>query len=248
MERTAPAVDARHAWTAARLFRWLAPMAAAAAAVVIWVVVPDRPIAPEQPAQVRSSQAERAEADAQALSKPAEPESAPVPAPRAGMSTQKTARTQEVETQSLDKARPQPQLAEEVRRERAEGRALGAAADAPPPAAAPAAPPPAAADLAAARPFARTDASAFNASVAKESAAVSDPSVRWRVLGSAAVERSTNAGKTWTRTTSPSTAITAVRAVDSDRAVVTTSDNTEFYTTNAGVSWTRVQENSPAPF
>ena len=38
MERTAPAASATHAWTPARLFRWAAPLAAAATAVAIWVV------------------------------------------------------------------------------------------------------------------------------------------------------------------------------------------------------------------
>ena len=39
-----------------------------------------------------------------------------------------------------------------------------------------------------------------------------------------------------------------IRAVDGDRAVATTSDGAEFYTTDGGRSWTRVQENSAAPF
>ena len=46
----------------------------------------------------------------------------------------------------------------------------------------------------------------------------------------------------------PAPNLAAVRAVDADRAVVTTSDKAEFYTTNGGQSWTRVQENSAAPF
>lgn len=50
MERAAPAARARHAWTPIRVFRWLAPLAAAATAVAIWIVVPDRPITPIAPA------------------------------------------------------------------------------------------------------------------------------------------------------------------------------------------------------
>src|SRR5687767_13407667 len=47
MERTAPAPSAAHAWTPARLFRWAAPLLAAATAVGIWVVLPDRSMTPE---------------------------------------------------------------------------------------------------------------------------------------------------------------------------------------------------------
>ncbi len=42
--------------------------------------------------------------------------------------------------------------------------------------------------------------------------------------------------------------VVGIRAVDGDRAVARTSDGAEFYTTNGGRSWTRVQENSAAPF
>ena len=46
LERTAPVAAAADAWTLARVFRWVAPLAAAATAVAIWVAVPDRPITP----------------------------------------------------------------------------------------------------------------------------------------------------------------------------------------------------------
>jgi photosystem II stability/assembly factor-like uncharacterized protein len=71
------------------------------------------------------------------------------------------------------------------------------------------------------------------------------------------VERSADGGKTWTKTTpppgvapnnSPAVTVVAVRAVDANRAVVGTSDGAQFYTINGGLSWTRVQENSTAPF
>ena len=44
--RTAPALPARHAWSARGMWRWLVPLTAAATAVAIWVVVPDRPVTP----------------------------------------------------------------------------------------------------------------------------------------------------------------------------------------------------------
>ena len=42
--------------------------------------------------------------------------------------------------------------------------------------------------------------------------------------------------------------VVSVRAVDNLRGTVLTSDRREFYTTNGGISWERVQENSVAPF
>ena len=61
MERTAPAPSATHAWTPARLFRWAAPLLAAATAVAIWVVVPDRTLTPVESTTVQdlSSTSER---------------------------------------------------------------------------------------------------------------------------------------------------------------------------------------------
>jgi photosystem II stability/assembly factor-like uncharacterized protein len=93
--------------------------------------------------------------------------------------------------------------------------------------------------------------------VSNESISPSNPQVRWRIVDAMVIERSTNGGKTWTRTASvpgapankaPAVGLAAVRAVDANRAVVGTSDGAQFYTTNAGRSWTRVQENSVAPF
>jgi photosystem II stability/assembly factor-like uncharacterized protein len=72
--------------------------------------------------------------------------------------------------------------------------------------------------------------------------------LRWRILANTFLERSRDGGKTWTRTNGPAPNLAAVRTVDADRAVVRTSDKAEFYTVNGGQSWTRVQENSAAPF
>src|SRR5262245_2888098 len=54
MVRTAPvAVHMPVAWTTGRLVKWLAPLAAAATAVAIWIAVPDRPVTETQRAMVR---------------------------------------------------------------------------------------------------------------------------------------------------------------------------------------------------
>ena|SRR5688572_8915976 len=163
-------------------------------------------------------------------------------------------------------AEEQFQTRDELRRERAAPQALGAAADsaakAPPPAAsAPNAPQAAAtsapssaapsADAVAERTIGTTaqERSAFNSkAMATESVSPSNSLIHWRVVASATIERSTDGGRTWTRTNAPAASIMAIRAVDGDRAVARTSNGVEFYTTNVGRTWTRVQENSTAPF
>src|SRR5688500_8906049 len=50
MARTAPAASPAHAWTRARVVRWLVPMMGAATAIAIWIAVPDRTMTPIQPA------------------------------------------------------------------------------------------------------------------------------------------------------------------------------------------------------
>jgi len=131
------------------------------------------------------------------------------------------------------------------------------AAAAPQAAAAPAAPaPPAlpeqrafATDMAAESTTAVTARRSLNLTTkSAESITPSNALMRWRVVQPASVERSLDGGKTWTKTTLPAPNVVSIRAVDADRAVATTSDKTQFYTANAGRSWTRVQENSAAPF
>jgi photosystem II stability/assembly factor-like uncharacterized protein len=76
-------------------------------------------------------------------------------------------------------------------------------------------------------------------------------------VGWIVVERSIDGGATWIRASLPPGVtpdsvrmlwVVSVRAVDNLRGVIVTSDRTEFYTTNGGLSWERVQENSAAPF
>ena len=90
-----------------------------------------------------------------------------------------------------------------------------------------------------------------------ESTSPSNPLIRWRVLSWVSVERSIDGGKTWIKASSPPGVtvdttpmlwVVSIRAVDNLRGAVLTSDRSEFYTTNGGLSWVRVQENSVAPF
>ena len=289
MERTALAPSTMHAWTPARLFRWAAPLAAAATAVAIWVVVPDRTMTPVQPAPAHDL---AAPAPAMPERGTSEPGTAERVTPEPGTRNQNPAPSTQnlepkVQVQPAPSARlkqpaveEQSQMRDELRRERAAPQTLGAAGTAAPEAAPPAfapeappvAPPAAPAPQAAAAPStakrsaaapaaAAADVRADAAAVAQErsnfssrivetgeSIAPSNALMRWRVVQPASVERSRDGGKTWTRTTLPAPNVVSVRAVDGDRAVATTSDRTQFYTANAGRSWTRVQENSTAPF
>lgn len=165
-------------------------------------------------------------------------------------------------------------LRDEVRRrgeadEQAKAETADLAREAPQ-AAAPAAPPPAA--EAAARSATSTQLGAVREESADTSfrstakmafapgASISptDPSALWRVAtAGASIERSTDGGQTWAPTArvpgmsspgSPALTMKAVRAVDARRAVATTSDGRQFYTTDSGASWTLVQENQTAPF
>jgi hypothetical protein len=160
----------------------------------------------------------------------------------------------------------QLQMRDELKRELAAPQPLGAAADSaakapPPPAQAPAAPQAAAtstpsaaalsADAVAEREIGATaqERSAFNSkAMAVASVSPSNSLMHWRVVASAAIERSTDGGRTWTRANAPASSIMAIRAVDGNRAVARTAEGVQFYTTNGGRTWTRVQENSAAPF
>ena len=267
MERTAPATDARHAWTPARLFRWLVPLTAAATAIAIWVVVPDRPITSSVTRPAENSRAADARVDA--------PQGTPAQAPQPATQNQNENLNPAPSTQNLEpQAKPDTQakadsqtkedlqFRDEARRERAEPEALNApAAVAEAPSMPPSAPPPAAASPGVAADSragasAAAERFALNREIgATASVSPSNPLNSWRVVSSRTIERSTDGGKTWMKTvplpaasTASPLTILSVRAVDQVRAVARTSEGTEFYTSDGGLTWTRVQENSTAPF
>ena len=264
-ERSAPPATgvSKQPWILVTPMRWLVPLTAAATAVAIWIAVPDRPVvAPtigstDSP-QMTSAVPERTpDVPPAAEPKPAE-SYAPVPPAgepqsqefklrvedesrreRAGTEAEQFAKREDAAAPSPQAPMPPPAAAES---------ALAA------PPAAPAAAPAQARDSAAdPQPMARSASRAFAAS---ESVSSSNALSRWRIVAGVSVERSTDGGKTWMRTsplpddTPGASAITGVniRAVDASRAVVSTSDGRVFYTTDAGKSWTRVQENQTVPF
>ena len=259
-ERSAPPATGipKQPWILVTPMRWLVPLTAAATAVAIWIAVPDRPVtAPaiggtDSP-QMTSAAPERSpDVPPAAEPKPAE---SYAPVPPAG-----EPQRQEFNSRLDESRRGRAGIEAEQLAKREDAFAPSPQAPVPPPAAAesalaaPAAAPAQARDSAAdPQRMARSSSRAF---AATESISSSNALSRWRIVAGVSVERSTDGGKTWMRTsplpddTPGAAAITGVniRAVDATRAVVSTSDGGVFYTTDAGKSWTRVQENQTVPF
>lgn len=233
-------------------WRWAVPLAAAATVAAIWVAIPEE----ERTAQLNPTPT------APAVSEPASPpvESVSADAAAANSAKQQGARTDRPAAGSLaDRTAPEAR-AEKAEQEKADqfasSRALDAKerdqdvkAEASPPA------PPAAAGQAAARaPAAAQPAQEQNRSRAESEASsllrqaaplevVSpDPQVRWRIVPTGRLERSTNAGKTWEAATLPQPVnVTAVRAPSATTAIVTSADGRQFRTTDQGKTWNLVQ-------
>jgi hypothetical protein len=265
MERSAAGPAAGAAWTPARLFRWLAPLAAAATAVAIWIAVPDRPVAQLEPAvahDVTLPQPSRVP--------PRRGATAPEPAavsPESGTQTLEP-RVQVAPSARLEEPAAPELMRDEARRDRAAQEAPGAATGTPrtpaPPAATPATPTADATsaqtlnELAAVAPERRAFAAAAAASVTSEAISPVNQLVRWRVVDSTAVERSVDGGRTWTRTARiaevgtgkpDSLSIRGIRAVNDVTAIARTADGRDFTTSDGGRSWTpAVQEKPAAPF
>ena len=215
-----------------RLWRWwLAPLAAGAAAVTLWMVVPtDRYSAPPQKSEIEAVAPKPPPAQARDNVAPAAPE-APAAA-RLQKNAPPAPPAFEESKRKLEALMKQDKPAE--RRDRAEPKAMeeqapaiaGARAAAAPPAAAPA-------------------IGQLSAQVALPSgveiAATSSPSptVSWFV-GRAGVVLLTTDGKTATRVPFPETIdLTAVTASDARIAVVTTIDGRLFRTEDGGKTWRR---------
>ena len=277
MERSAPESSSGAVWTPARLFRWLAPLAAAATAVAIWVAVPDRPALRVEPATAHDAAGPMPGTvnPEPAIRNPEPVTPGRTPAPGA-QNAERQAQLSPSARVDEPATRQEP-LRDDLRRERAATEPLGAAGGAPrtpapraaaesSPSAATAAAPQA--DAAATQTLSESvvitpqqrSAFAGTATVTVTSEAVSPVNqlVRWRVVDSAAIERSTDGGTTWTRTAPISGAgaskpdallIRGIRAVDDATAIARTSDGKDFVTSDAGRSWLpAVQEKPAAPF
>jgi hypothetical protein len=281
LERSAPAVSPTHVWTPARVFRWLAPLAAAATAVAIWIAVPERPLTRVAPAPAHdlaspAPEAPNQEPGARNL-EPGTANQSPAPSTQ---SMEPQANTLSAPSARLEKEVAEPELMrDELRRDRAAQEALGATAgaapavpeavppaavaDSVPPAAPPAAP---SSDTRATLTLRETvvidpqQRSAFTAKMTVTSEATSPVNqlVRWRVIDSVSIERSTDGGKTWTRTIQipavgtnkpDSLTVLSIRAVNDVTAIARCSDGRDFVTSNGGLTWIQaVQEKPAAPF
>lgn len=246
-ERSRPVEPvSKQPWIIARPFRWLVPLTAAATAVAIWIVVPDRPVT-----------VPTTSADTQVALGGAE--KGPVQPPGGGQD-------QELRLQRENQSRrerSEPEVEQFAKKAESVASPAPAAAPVPPvpesvpaaPAAAPSAAPAQGRDSAADLQTAAR-AAPSRAFAAAESAGAANAPTQWRIVTGTSVERSADGGKTWTRTSplpgdtfaASATIGATIRAVDDSRAVVSTSDGRVFYTIDAGKSWTRVQENQTAPF
>jgi hypothetical protein len=277
MARSAPMPQTvRRAWTAGRLVRWVVPVAAAATAVAIWVAVPDRPVSELQRIAPQEEIARGPAAPPAALppasdakSFAAEPQSAKElrSVERADRTTASRERgTGRRETGARAPGTREPGTPEPGIRNREPGtgtvlrdadRSMAAENAA---AAAAAAPADARAASATAKrvepkPEALSERvtvgqpRGFDTAIALiESESPSNPRIRWRVTSGTLVERSSDGGESWTKTSSPPAPIKAIEVQDAARATVTTTDGRRFSTSDAGATWTAVQEKSAAPF
>ena len=175
--------------------RWLVPLAAGAAAVALWMVVPEQrqpamPTIQETPAQARADAPApgTVEAVAPAASppvRPSEAKQAPAAKPQAAPSIialNKEVAAAPSEARSALKLESPP-IAAEAPARRAEARA--ASAPTPPPATSPAA------------ALDRARQQRFNQDAATQEIVSPDPAARWRLGAGGAVEYSTNGGSAW---------------------------------------------------
>jgi len=228
-------------------WRWAVPLAAAATVAAIWVAIPEE----ERTAQLNPTAAPT-------ISEPAVPpaEAASVDAAAPAQAKQRAARPDAPAGSLADRTAPQAR-AEKVEEEKADQPASPRVLDAKErdqDLKAEAAPPAAAAQAAARAPAAPQTAQEQNRSRAEGEATsllrlaaplevVSpDPQVRWRIVPTGRLERSTNAGKTWEAVTLPQPVnVTAVRAPSATTAIVTAADGRQLRTDDQGKTWNLVQ-------
>ena len=231
-------------------WRWAVPLAAAATVAAIWVAIPEE----ERTAQLNPTAAPT-------VSEPAVPpaEAVSVDAAAPTQAKQRAARTDATAGSLADRTAPEAR-AESANQEKADQFASSRTletkerdqdlkAEAAPPAP-PAAPQAAAQSAAAPQPAQeqnrsraeREAASLLRQAVLPEEIVSPDPQVRWRIVPTGRLERSTNAGKTWEAVTFPQPVnVAAVRAPSATTAIVTAADGRQFRTDDQGKSWNPVQ-------
>lgn len=202
--RTEPLARGTQAPGTSGLWRWwMAPLAATAAAVVLWMVVPQQPTNPLAPAAPSPSiTAERNAASRPDAIKPevAQPATRPTPAPVDEL--KRNAPQAESQQKFADAARDRDLGAAAGNREQREkkeaARGAGAALMAE---SAPARAEPAREAPAALAPPAAAEAPAALQRMAKAAATIdivsSDPARRWRIAAGGTIEHSSDGGRTW---------------------------------------------------
>ncbi len=229
--RTLPAEPAA-APAGMRLWRWwFAPVAATAAAVTLWMVVPPQPVTAPDQAELKTF------ASAEASVDPVTPAPAPAPAATFGTPQSSAAQVgQRVRERAEAPASPvAPARADAARRGLAEPEVLEPKAEAPQlrdnaaEGRLTAAAPPAATGA----NRAQQDRDDFTARAAPS------PNVIWRVGRAGLVQLATD-GRTFVRIAFPEAVdLTAVTATDERQAKVTTADGRTFQTADGGHTWQR---------
>ena len=211
MARTAPASEPRQTLLSPWRLAWLAPIAAAVAAVAIWVNAP-RPRMALAPAPATGAASESPSPPREFPQKTLAAPSANLdaqPLPRDGRAVSQPARVEPkpapAAPPALTAAEPQPKI------EQSPAELRDASPVPPPPAASPAVRPDSEAAGSGRRTF---EARAALAPQARAEAAASDiatpnPQVRWRLLDSGLVSRTEDGGTTWQ---TQSTGLSAIRA------------------------------------
>ena len=228
-------------------WRWAVPLAAAATVAAIWVAVPEE----ERTAHLNPT-------SAPAVSEPAAPPVeaistdavAPAPAKQRAARSDTSAstladqrapesRAQIVNQEKADQFASSREATERDQDLKAEAAPTARSVAPAQVATAPAAPTPAQEQE---RSRAEGQVTGLLRQAAPAEVASPDPQVRWRIVPTGRLERSTNAGKTWEAVTLPQPVnVTAVRAPSAATAIVTTADGRQFRTDDQGKTWNLVQ-------
>jgi hypothetical protein len=219
-------------WPSNRMIRWLAPAAAAALAVTLWVLVPgQRSPLLERPFEQAAAEQPPA---ALALPPPATP-AAPLPE-QANQSVAKREKPADERETATARSREEQQRRQPAAEPAETGRDSLGRTDALRNEQAAAAPAPAAA----AETTAMRAAAAF-ADGAAVAIASPDPQVRWRIRPGAIVDRSSDGGATWTAQQTPSTTELAAGSAPAPAVCwIVGRAGTVLRTVDGGATWQRV--------